>query len=210
MSKDIFDDSRGGPFGSPLFVSSAHENGWREMRPMLKKQRTYRKTLLFGVLTVLFATLLFGVLLIFSSAYFREKENKEISNAILNKCIQETDSTLSSLDQMITEFLLDNSHINEYMVMKDIERIEEYKMMQSLNRFNHNLNYYYGNEVSLYLFAPRADRIYLNGALYKYSRFGYETWVDQFSSPEVTDTWIQKMTFRRTADMNPSRQLMDL
>ena len=157
---------------------------------MLKRQRTYRKTLLYGVLTVLLVTLLFGVLLVFSSAYFREKENREISNAILNKCIQETDSTLSSIDQMVTEFLLDNSHINQYMVTKDIERIEEYKMKQSLNRFNNSLNYYYGNDVSLYLFAPKTDRIYLNGALYKYSKFGHDDWVDQFSTLPAGDRWF--------------------
>ena len=159
---------------------------------MPKKQRTYRKTILFGVLSVLLITLLFGVVLVFSSAYFREKENKEISNAILNKCIQETDSTLSSLDQMVTEFLLDNSHINQYMVTKEIERLEEYKMKQSLNRFNNSLNYYYGEDVSLYLFAPKSDRIYLNGALYQYSRFGHEDWVNQFSPPQRTDDWQRK------------------
>ena len=160
-----------------------------------KKQRSYKKTLLFSVMTVLFATLLFGVLLVFTSAYFREREHREISDAILNKCIQETDGLLSSVDRMVTEFLLDNSHINEFMVTGNIERIEEYKMKQSLNRFNNNLNYFYGNAVSLYLFAPRSDRLYLNGALYRYSTFGHVEWINQFLTPPLVGEWVGKDRF---------------
>lgn len=141
-----------------------------------------------GLILLACVTFLFSLVLLWGSAYFVSEEHRHISDVILKQNIQQIDAVLQTTDRMTYEFILENDQINRFNAYPQLKSIDEYKMKLSLDRFYDSLLNRYGDAVSVYMFAPQANRIYVNGALYPYDGFEQKDWVEQQMSAGMRES----------------------